>query len=96
MKRLFDLILAMILIMVLLVPMLVIMLAIRLTSKGPALYWSDRIGFDNSIYKIGLASIKIKNIDEAIEAFQMIINDYPKSQYANSAYEFILQLEGEK
>ena len=52
MKRLFDLILAMILIMVLLVPMLVIMLAIRLTSKGPALYWSDRIGFDNSIYKI--------------------------------------------
>ena len=52
MKRLFDLILAMILIMVLLVPMLVIMLAIRLTSKGPALYWSDRIGFDNSIYKM--------------------------------------------
>ena len=42
----------MILIMVLLVPMLVIMLAIRLTSKGPALYWSDRIGFDNSIYKM--------------------------------------------
>ncbi len=52
MKRLFDLILATILIIVLSVLMLFIILAIRLTSKGPALYWSDRIGFDNSIYKM--------------------------------------------
>ncbi len=52
MKRLFDLILVTILIMVLLVPMLFIMLAIRLTSKGPVLYWSDRVGFAHSIYKM--------------------------------------------
>ena len=52
MKRLFDLILATILIITLLVPMLFIMLAIRLTSKGPALYWSDRVGFDSSFYKM--------------------------------------------
>ena len=52
MKRLFDLILATILIIVLSVPMLFVMLAIRLTSKGPALYWSDRIGFDNSTFKM--------------------------------------------
>ena len=52
MKRLFDLILATILIITLLVPMLFIMLAIRLTSKGPALYWSERVGFDNSFYKM--------------------------------------------
>ena len=52
MKRLFDLILAIILIIVLLLPMLFIMLAIRLTSKGPALYWSDRVGFDSSFYKM--------------------------------------------
>ena len=52
MKRLFDLILATILIIVLSVLMLFIILAIRLTSKGPALYWSDRVGFDNSIYKM--------------------------------------------
>jgi O-antigen biosynthesis protein WbqP len=52
MKRLFDLILVTILIMILSVPMLFIMLAIRLTSKGPALYWSDRVGFANSIYKM--------------------------------------------
>ena len=52
MKRLFDLILATIIIMILSVPMLFIMLAIRLTSKGPALYWSDRVGFANSIFKM--------------------------------------------
>ena len=52
MKRLFDLILVTILIMILLVPMLFIMLVIRLTSKGPALYWSDRVGFAHSIYKM--------------------------------------------
>ena len=38
--------------MILLVPMLFIMLVIRLTSKGPILYWSDRVGFANSIYKM--------------------------------------------
>jgi len=52
MKRIFDLILAIALIIVLLVPMILIMLAIRLTSKGPALYWSDRVGSENSIYKM--------------------------------------------
>ena len=52
MKRIFDLILAAILIIVLSVPMLFIILAIRLTSKGPALYWSERVGLDNSIYKM--------------------------------------------
>ena len=52
MKRLFDLILATILIIVFSVPMLFIMFTIRLTSKGSALYWSDRVGFDNSIYKM--------------------------------------------
>ena len=52
MKRLFDLMLAAILIIVLSVLMLFIIFTIRLTSKGPALYWSDRVGLDNSIYKM--------------------------------------------
>ena len=52
MKRLFDLILATVLIIVLSVLMLFIIIAIRLTSKGPALYWSERIGFNNLTYKM--------------------------------------------
>ena len=52
MKRIFDLLLATMLINILSVPMLFIFFVIRITSKGPALHWSDRIGFDNSIYKM--------------------------------------------
>ena len=52
MKRPFDLILATILIIILLMPMFFIALMIRLTSKGSVLYWSDRVGFNNTIYKM--------------------------------------------
>jgi O-antigen biosynthesis protein WbqP len=49
-KRAFDLTMALVLIAVLSLPMLVIALAVRLTSKGPALYWSDRVGRLNVIF----------------------------------------------
>jgi O-antigen biosynthesis protein WbqP len=52
MKRLFDLILSFCLVLVLLVPILVIACLIRLTSKGPAVYWSDRVGVDNQIFRM--------------------------------------------
>ncbi len=52
MKRLFDLILALIAAVVLLVPFVFVWLAVRLTSRGPALYWSDRVGRDNEIFKM--------------------------------------------
>jgi O-antigen biosynthesis protein WbqP len=52
MKRLFDLILAIAASLVLLVPVLLVALAVRLTSKGPALYWSDRVGRHNRIFRM--------------------------------------------
>ena len=52
MKRLFDLILALIASVFLVFPILVIAFAVRLTSKGPALYWSDRVGQHNRIFKM--------------------------------------------
>ena len=36
----------------LLVPVLVVAALVRLTSKGPALYWSDRVGRNNTIFKM--------------------------------------------
>ncbi len=72
MKRLFDLILATILIIVLSVLMLFIILAIRLTSKGPALYWSDRIGFDNSIFK--MPKFRSMRIDSPQVATHLVSN----------------------
>jgi O-antigen biosynthesis protein WbqP len=52
MKRSFDLILAVLASAVLLVPVLLIAALVRLTSKGPVLYWSDRVGRNNKIFKM--------------------------------------------
>ncbi|WP_409070266.1 sugar transferase [Desulfobulbus sp.] len=52
MKRGFDLVLATIALMVLAVPLLAIALLVRLTSPGPALYWSDRVGKNNVLFKM--------------------------------------------
>jgi len=52
MKRVFDLMTAGILSIILSIPILIIALAVKLTSKGPVLYWSDRVGADNKIFKM--------------------------------------------
>ena len=52
MKRIFDLLLSICLVPVLLFPLLMIAALVRLTSRGPALYWSDRVGMDNKIFKM--------------------------------------------
>ena len=52
MKRAFDLVLAVMAAAVLAIPVLLVALAVRLTSPGPALYWSDRVGRGNRIFKM--------------------------------------------
>lgn len=52
MKRIFDLALALAASAVFALPMLLVALAVRLTSPGPALYWSDRVGRRNHIFKM--------------------------------------------
>jgi O-antigen biosynthesis protein WbqP len=52
MKRLFDLCLALIASLILVFPFLFVWLMVRLTSEGPALYWSDRVGCRNVIFKM--------------------------------------------
>lgn len=52
MKRLFDLFLALCAGAVLLLLVAVVALAVRLTSRGPALYWSDRVGSNNRIFRM--------------------------------------------
>jgi O-antigen biosynthesis protein WbqP len=52
MKRFFDLLLSILILVLLLAPMLLIAIAVRLTSKGPSLYWSDRVGKNNKFFKM--------------------------------------------
>lgn len=52
MKRLFDLVLGLTAAALLLVPIVIVAGLVRLTSPGPALYWSDRVGRFNKIFKM--------------------------------------------
>lgn len=52
MKRVFDIIAAIVLLMLLGIPILIIALLVKLTSKGPVLHWSDRVGINNAIFKM--------------------------------------------
>jgi O-antigen biosynthesis protein WbqP len=51
-KRWFDLIISVCAALLLLLPIALVALAVRLTSKGPVLYWSDRVGRHNTIFKM--------------------------------------------
>jgi O-antigen biosynthesis protein WbqP len=52
MKRIFDLLLGITLLVLLAIPTLIILITIFLTSKGPLLYWSDRVGKNNKIFNM--------------------------------------------
>ncbi len=52
MKRLFDLALAVMAVVILLVPIFLVAILVKFTSKGAVLYWSDRVGRNNHIFKM--------------------------------------------
>jgi O-antigen biosynthesis protein WbqP len=52
MKRISDVLLSLLLLSILSIPMILIALIVKLTSKGPSLYWSDRVGINNTLFKM--------------------------------------------
>lgn len=52
MKRLFDFTMSLFLLIISGIPMLIIALLVKLTSRGPVLHWSDRVGLNNAIFKM--------------------------------------------
>ena len=52
MKRLFDVLMSLMLLILLALPMLIVTIAVYLTSPGPVIYWSSRIGQDNVIFRM--------------------------------------------
>jgi O-antigen biosynthesis protein WbqP len=51
-KRIVDLLLALCAAIALALPLAVVALAVRVTSPGPALYWSTRVGRENKIFRM--------------------------------------------
>jgi O-antigen biosynthesis protein WbqP len=52
MKRFIDIVASVLLLLLFAIPMALIALLVRLSSRGPALYWSDRVGSNNLIFRM--------------------------------------------
>jgi O-antigen biosynthesis protein WbqP len=52
MKRVFDLMLALIMLILFIVPLFFLGLLVKFTSVGPVLYWSDRVGLNNEMFRM--------------------------------------------
>jgi O-antigen biosynthesis protein WbqP len=52
MKRFVDLTLIFVTMLLLALPIIMVSVLVKLTSKGPIIYWSDRVGKDNIIFKM--------------------------------------------
>jgi O-antigen biosynthesis protein WbqP len=72
MKRIFDLCLALIALLVLLIPIVIVAALVRLTSKGPVIYWSDRLGRYNVVFK--MPKFRTMRIDTPAVATHLLIN----------------------
>ena len=51
-KRFFDISLALSAAVILALPFLIVAVLVKLTSPGPALYWSDRVGRNNQLFRM--------------------------------------------
>ena len=51
-KRFFDIVMSLVVLCICCLPLLFLSLLVRLTSRGPILYWSDRVGRNNTIFQM--------------------------------------------
>jgi O-antigen biosynthesis protein WbqP len=72
MKRLFDLVVALVAVMFLALPIVFVALAVILTSPGPALYWSERVGRHNQIFK--MPKFRSMRVDTPVLATHLLQN----------------------
>lgn len=71
-KRAFDLVLGTVALVILAVPLIIIATAVKLTSPGPVLYWSDRVGVRNSIFR--MPKFRSMRIDAPVVATHLLKN----------------------
>ena len=72
MKRIFDLVMAGFLLCFLSAPIIIVGLMIKLTSKGPILYWSNRVGINNGIFR--MPKFRTMYIDAPVIATHLMKN----------------------
>lgn len=69
-KRLFDISLSLLLMLIFLLPLIIIAICVKITSKGPILYWSNRVGVNNSIFR--MPKFRTMRIDTPVVATHLL------------------------
>ena len=72
MKRLFDFCLALIVLAILALPILLVAIMVFSTSKGKVLFWSDRIGRHNKVFK--MPKFRSMRVDTPAVATHLLVN----------------------
>ncbi|SJM93473.1 sugar transferase [Crenothrix polyspora] len=72
MKRIFDVALALTAAFALIVPIVLVALCVRLSSKGPIVYWSHRVGRNNTLFK--MPKFRTMRIDTPTLATHLLTN----------------------
>ena len=72
MKRILDLLLALLAAIILALPILAVVIAVRLTSFGPALYWSNRLGKDGRLF--GMPKFRTMKVGTPVLATHLLCN----------------------
>ncbi len=70
MKRFLDIVLALAASLVLMVPLLIAALLVKLTSQGPVLYWSNRVGRNNVIFP--MPKLRTMRVDTPVVATHLL------------------------
>jgi len=70
MKRAFDIALSILAAAILAIPMIAVAIAVRVTSKGPALYWSKRVGRGNHLFS--MPKFRTMRIDTPVVATHLL------------------------
>jgi len=70
MKRFVDLMLALVAMLFLFLPIIMVAVVVKLTSKGPVLYWSDRVGKNNTIFT--MPKFRSMNVDTPAVATHLL------------------------
>jgi O-antigen biosynthesis protein WbqP len=72
MKRFLDLFVGLVASVVFIVPLLIVALLVKLTSKGPVLYWSNRVGRNNVIFS--MPKLRTMRMDTPVVATHLLQN----------------------
>ncbi len=72
MKRLLDILLGMVGSLVFIVPLLLVAVLVKLSSKGPVLYWSNRVGRNNVIFS--MPKVRTMGVDTQVVATHLLHN----------------------